>query len=79
MINVSRGGVIDEVALIESLKDGKFLGVALDVFEEEPLLDSPLWDFENVVITPHNSFVSEKVSERLFQLMISNIKKSSLI
>lgn len=79
LINVSRGGVIDEVALIESIKDGKFLGVALDVFEEEPLLDSPLWDFENVVITPHNSFVSENVNERLFQLMISNIKKSSLI
>ena len=65
LINVSRGGIIDETALIESLKEDKFLGVALDVFEEEPLNESPLWDFENVIITPHNSFVSDKVNERL--------------
>ena len=73
LINVSRGGIIDETALIESLKEDKFLGVALDVFEEEPLNESPLWDFENVIITPHNSFVSDKVNERLFELMIKNL------
>lgn len=74
LINVSRGGIIDEKALIESLKKGKFLGVALDVFEVEPLNESPLWDFENVIITPHNSFVSDKVNEKLFELMIENLK-----
>ena len=73
LINVSRGGIIDETALIESLNKDKFLGVALDVFEEEPLNESPLWDFENVIITPHNSFVSDKVNERLFELMIENL------
>ncbi|MEL7568504.1 MAG: NAD(P)-dependent oxidoreductase, partial [Clostridiaceae bacterium] len=65
LINVARGGVIDEAALIEALNGGKFFGVALDVFEEEPLGESPLWSFENVIITPHNSFVSDKVNERL--------------
>lgn len=74
IINVSRGGIIDETALIESLREDKFLGVALDVFEEEPLNESPLWDFENVIITPHNSFVSDKVNERLFELMIENLR-----
>lgn len=75
LINVSRGGIIDEIALIESLNKDKFLGLALDVFEEEPLNASPLWDCENVIITPHNSFVSDKVKERLFELMIENLSR----
>ena len=74
LINVSRGGIIDETALIESLRNDRFFGVALDVFEEEPLNASPLWDCENVIITPHNSFVSDKVNERLFELMIKNLR-----
>lgn len=75
LINVSRGGIIDENALIESLKNDKFLGIALDVFEEEPLAKSPLWDFEKVILTPHNSFVSDKVNDRLFELIIDNLSK----
>lgn len=75
LINVSRGGIIDETALIESLRDDKFLGVALDVFEEEPLSESLLWDLGQVIITPHNSFVSDKVNERLFELMIENLSR----
>ena len=78
LINVSRGEIIDETALIESLNKDKFLGVALDVFEEEPLSESPLWDFEQVIITPHNSFVSDKVKERLFELMIENLSRGVL-
>ena len=73
LINVSRGGIVAETALIKSLIEDKFLGVALDVFEEEPLNESPLWDYEKVIITPHNSFVSDKVNERLFELMIENL------
>lgn len=73
LINVSRGGIIDETALIESLNKDKFLGVALDVFEEEPLSESPLWDFEKVIITPHNSFVSDNVNKRLFKLILENL------
>ena len=76
LVNVSRGGIIQEKALIDALKEGKFKGVALDVFQEEPLKESPLWDFENVIVTPHNSFVSDKVRERLFDVVVGNLKKN---
>ncbi|MEB4860645.1 NAD(P)-dependent oxidoreductase [Priestia megaterium] len=67
LINVSRGSIIDEIALVESLENDKFLGVALDVFEQEPLpKNNQLWDSKKVIITPHNSFVSDRVNERLF-------------
>jgi len=75
LVNVARGGIIDEAEIIKALNGGKFLGVALDVFEEEPLGESPLWGFKNVIITPHNSFVSDKVNERLFELMVENLDK----
>lgn len=75
LVNVSRGGVIDEAALIEAIQCGKFLGVALDVFEEEPISkDDLLWDLENVIITPHNSFISDKVSDRLFECIEANLR-----
>ena len=55
---------------------GKFKGVALDVFEQEPLpKDSLLWDAENVIVTPHNCWVSEKNPIRVEKLMYSNLKK----
>ena len=50
------------------------LAVILDVFETEPLTESPLWDFDNVILTPHNSFVSEKTNERMFSVIIENLK-----
>ncbi len=76
LINVARGGLIDENALIQGLHKGKFLGVALDVFEEEPLLSgSALWNMERVIVTPHNSFVSDKVSDRLFKVIVDNLEK----
>ncbi len=75
LINISRGEVIKEKDLIRILKGKKFKGVYLDVFENEPLLsDSPLWDFENVYITPHNSFISDKVNDRLFELIVKNLR-----
>ena len=53
-VNVARGGVVDEDALIEALRDKKIAGAALDVFNQEPLPpDHPLWDFKNVIITTH--------------------------
>jgi phosphoglycerate dehydrogenase-like enzyme len=53
-INVARGGVVDEAALVEALHAGRIAGAGLDVFEEEPLRpDHPLWAFENVIITTH--------------------------
>ncbi|MDA8234460.1 MAG: phosphoglycerate dehydrogenase [Clostridia bacterium] len=53
IINVARGGVIDEKALYEALKTGKVAGAAIDVFETEPTTESPLFELDNVVVTPH--------------------------
>ena len=70
LIDVSRGGVVQENALIDALAQGKLRGAGLDVFETEPLPeDNPLWTFENVIISPHCSSVYagwEKVSAQLF-------------
>ena len=74
LVNVSRGPIIDEQALADILSEGKLLGVALDVFEEEPLSQSsPLWSDPRVIITPHNSFVSDGNSGRLFSLICQNL------
>lgn len=74
LVNVARGAIIDTEALIERLP--KMGGAVLDVFEEEPLeQDSPLWEMENVLITPHNSYAGDGVQERLSKRIISNIDK----
>lgn len=74
LINISRGAVLNEEALCDLLKKGHFRGVALDVFEIEPLpAESPLWDFENLLITPHSSYFSDHYKERLFQMIYENI------
>ena len=60
LIDVSRGGVVDQTALAAALTNGQLRGAALDVFETEPLpADSPFWDLENVILTPHCSSVYE--------------------
>lgn len=75
LINISRGSIIDTAALIKHLKAGLFRGVALDVFEQEPLpQDSELWDFENVMITPHNVLYSDLYDERVFDMVYGNLK-----
>lgn len=74
LINVGRGKIVDEQGLIECAS--KFKGIALDVFEEEPLSqDSQLWHMDNVIITPHNSWVSQQNSLRSFNLFYNNLKK----
>ena len=74
LINISRGKIINEADLISTLQDGKLSGVALDVFEEEPLSpQSPLWNMQRVYITPHNSFVSDSVNNRLFEAIYKNL------
>lgn len=72
-INVGRGNIVNENDLIDSIH--KFRGVALDVFESEPLKeDSKLWEFSNIIITPHNSWVSDKNKERTFNMIYNNLK-----
>ena len=73
-VNISRGGVVDTSALV-SVLESKLLGAVLDVFEQEPLEEShPLWDMENVILTPHNSFVGEHNGTRLERLILSNLE-----
>lgn len=75
LINISRGKVVDEIALTAALKANKIGGAALDVFEEEPLdKSSLLWEMDNVIITPHNSFVGDGNHERMFDLIIHNLE-----
>lgn len=77
LVNIARGAVVDTKALIGSLRDKKLSGAVLDVFEEEPVDESsPLWDMENVIMTPHNSFVGERNQERLAKVIFSNIAKN---
>lgn len=72
-INVGRGNIINEEDLIRYIN--KFRGVALDVFENEPLdKNSMLWEFDNVIITPHNSWVSDNNEERTFNMIYNNLK-----
>ncbi len=76
LVNISRGAVVNEIELINVLKENKLGGAVLDVFENEPLSEkSELWDLENVVITPHNSFVSPKNNERLYNVVYNNLKE----
>ena len=75
-VNISRGAVVDEVALTNAIISGKLYGALIDVFDKEPLDDgSPLWNFENVIITPHNSFVGNNNNQRLFNLILENLGK----
>lgn len=75
LVNIARGGLIDQNAMIEVLSERQDLFAALDVFEEEPLpSDSPLWKMENVAISPHNSFVSNGNDERMFNVIYNNLK-----
>ncbi|WP_276576077.1 phosphoglycerate dehydrogenase [Oceanirhabdus seepicola] len=75
-INVSRGMLVNEKDLIKNLKNGKIKGAALDVFYEEPLpKDNELWNLENVIISPHNSWMSEMRNERRFKGIIENLRR----
>jgi D-3-phosphoglycerate dehydrogenase / 2-oxoglutarate reductase len=65
-INVSRGGLVDEQALVRALSSGKLAGAGLDVVANEPLSkDSPIFNFQNVVVTPHMGWYSEEAAEEL--------------
>ena len=75
LINIGRGAIVHEKELIEALENKVIAGAALDVQETEPLPpDSPLWDMENVVITPHHSGISEKYIGRAIDLFCLNLQ-----
>lgn len=75
LINIARGGLVNEQELINTLRERNDIYVSLDVFEVEPIVsENPLWDFDNVTVSPHNSFVSTQNNVRMFNLIINNIK-----
>lgn len=72
-LNVGRGEVVDQEALKWALEE-RLYGAAIDVFEREPIpLDDTIWEYDNLIITPHNSFVSDLNEKRLWELIISNL------
>lgn len=74
-VNIARGQLVVENDLVDALNNKKISGAVLDVFETEPLeKTSPLWDMDNVIITPHNSFVGQNNNKRMFDVIISNLE-----
>jgi phosphoglycerate dehydrogenase-like enzyme len=75
-INISRGAVIDEIALIKALKSGHLGGAGLDVFAEEPLpQSSPFWEMKNVLISPHSASTSDRENSRITDIFCENLHR----
>jgi len=75
-VNIARGKVVDEAALVRALREGWIAGAGLDVFETEPLPpDSPLWDMPNVLLTPHLAGAHERYHERATALFAENLRR----
>ena len=75
-VNVGRGGVVDEPALVDALRDRRIAGAVLDVFATEPLpADSPLWALPNVLVTPHAAALSARENERITELFVDNLRR----
>jgi phosphoglycerate dehydrogenase-like enzyme len=76
IINIARGGLIDQRALATALREGVIAGAGLDVFEQEPLPeDSPLWALPNVMITPHTAGSSPRSHARFMALFCGNLRR----
>jgi phosphoglycerate dehydrogenase-like enzyme len=76
LVNIGRGPVLDEDALIDALRSGRVRGAALDVFPTEPLPpDSPLWELDNVILSPHTAAQSIRENERIVELFADNLRR----
>jgi len=76
LINVGRGPLVDEGALADALRSRRIAGAALDVFEHEPLpSDSPLWELDGLLITPHTAGLTEKLWDRHYALFSDNLRR----
>ena len=76
LINVGRGPLLNEEALVDALRNHKIAGAALDVFDQEPLPpESPLWDLDNLLITPHTGGMTEKLWERHYSVFAENLRR----
>lgn len=76
LVNVTRGGIIDEPALVDALKAGQIAGAGLDVTEVEPLpADSPLWDAPNLILTPHRAGASQHRPRKIFEFFMANLDR----
>ncbi len=78
LINVARGGCVDQAALVSALKNNHLAGAGLDTFEEEPLPeDSPLWDIENAVLTSHTGGETRQYEDNIVDQLIENLHRLS--
>ncbi|NHX36257.1 MULTISPECIES: D-2-hydroxyacid dehydrogenase [Halolamina] len=76
LVNVARGGVVDQSALADALRADDLGGAALDVFETEPLpADSPLWDMDDVIVTPHSAAAHREYPDRMAALVRENLRR----
>jgi phosphoglycerate dehydrogenase-like enzyme len=76
LVNVSRGEIVDQPALIEALRAGRLAGAFLDVFAQEPLpADSPLWSLPNVIVTPHSAGISDGNAARVQRMFLDNLQR----
>jgi len=76
LVNISRGSIVDETAMIPALKSGQLSGAALDVFQQEPLpKDSPFWDMPNVLIFPHAASISDRENSRIIEVFCDNLRR----
>lgn len=76
LVNVARGRLVDERALVRALREGRIGGAVLDAFREEPLAaDSPLYELPNAIVTPHTSWSSGRVLDRSIELFCENLRR----
>ena len=78
LVNVARGGCVDQDALIEAMRSNIIAGAGIDVTVEEPLAEnSPLWGMENVMLTPHTGGETRKYEENVADYLIENLERLS--